>query len=77
MTKLPVIDFRTFSKILKSWGFEIVRQKGSHVIFEHGDGRTLAVPNHPGEDLNRPLLRGMLRQINVSVEDYLDALGKV
>jgi len=77
VTKLPVVDFRTFAKILKSWGFEAVRQKGSHVIFEHQDGRKLAVPNHPGEDLNRPLIRGMLRQINVSVEDYLDAQGKV
>lgn len=77
MTKLPVIDFRTFSKILKLWGFEAVRQKGSHVIFEHKDGRSIAVPNHPGEDLNRPLMRSMLRQIKMSIEDYLDALGKV
>lgn len=77
MTKLPVIDFRTFAKLLHAWGFEQARQKGSHVIFQHSDGRVLAVPNHPGEDLTRPLIRSMLRQIDVSVEEYLDGLEKV
>lgn len=77
MTKLPVVDFKTFERVLKKLGFERVRQKGSHVIFRHPDGRGTAVPNHPGRDLTRPLLRDILNEINLSIDEYLQILSEV
>ncbi len=77
MTKLPVVDFRTFERVLIKRGFERVRQKGSHAIFRHPDGRGTAVPNHPGRDLTRPLLRDILNEINLSIDDYLQTLSEI
>jgi predicted RNA binding protein YcfA (HicA-like mRNA interferase family) len=33
MSKLPIVDARTFERILLKWGFVVVRQKGSHVFY--------------------------------------------
>ncbi len=70
MSKLPIIDARRMDAILRALGFAAVRQKGSHVFYRHADGRTTVVPNHPGEDLNRPLTRSILRDIDVTTEEY-------
>lgn len=69
MSRLPIIDFNTLEKLLLQLGFEPVRQKGSHVFYRHPDGRTTTVPRHPGRDLARPLLREILREIELSPEE--------
>ena len=61
-------------RLLKTLGFESVRQKGSHVFYRHPDGRTTTVPSHPGRDLARPLLREILREIDLSPEEFQEAL---
>jgi len=33
MSKLPIVDARTFERILLKWGSQIVRQRGSHVFY--------------------------------------------
>jgi len=47
--KLPLLSAYELAKILKKIGFELIRQKGSHMFFKHSDGRTTVVPRHPGE----------------------------
>jgi len=54
---------------LRRKGFEIVRQSGSHVIMAHPDGRNVTVPVHQGLDLGRGLLRRIMRDADLSVED--------
>lgn len=74
MTKLVMLAFKTVDRLLKALGFEAVRQKGSHVFYRHADGRTTTVPNHTGRDISRPLLREILREIELSpaqLEEYL------
>jgi predicted RNA binding protein YcfA (HicA-like mRNA interferase family) len=61
-------------KLLIRLGFEPVRQKGSHVFFRHPDGRTTTVPNHPGPDLARPLVREILREIDLTSERFQEEL---
>ncbi|WP_202895892.1 type II toxin-antitoxin system HicA family toxin [Iningainema tapete] len=61
-------------KLLLKLGFEPVRQKGSHVFYRHPDGRTTTVPNHPGSDIARPLIREILREIELSPEDFSQEL---
>ncbi|OGO68590.1 MAG: hypothetical protein A2Z49_07820 [Chloroflexi bacterium RBG_19FT_COMBO_56_12] len=70
MSRLPSIDFNTLEKLLLQLGFEPVRQKGSHVFYRHPDGRTTTVPRHPGRDLARPLLREILREIELSPDEF-------
>ena len=70
MSRLAIIDFRSFEKILYRLGFTRTRQKGSHVIYHHEDGRTVSVPNHKGKDISRPLLHSLLKDIDITVDDY-------
>ena len=57
-------------RLLLRMGFEAVRQKGSHIFYRHPDGRTTTLPNHPGRDLSRPLVREILREIELSPEHF-------
>jgi predicted RNA binding protein YcfA (HicA-like mRNA interferase family) len=77
MTRLPIVDFKTMEKVLLYLGFQAVRQKGSHVFYRHPDGRTTTVPNHPGRDLARPLVREILREIELSPEEFVEMLTKM
>jgi predicted RNA binding protein YcfA (HicA-like mRNA interferase family) len=77
MTRLPIVDFATMEKILLSLGFRAVRQKGSHVFFRHSDGRTTTIPNHPGRDLARPLIREILREIELTPEQFQRQLENI
>ena len=70
MSRLVLMDAVTLEKLLFKLGFEKMRQKGSHAFYRHNDGRTTTVPFHVGKDLPRPLLRKILREINISVEEY-------
>lgn len=51
-------------------GFQKIRQKGSHALFKHQDGRITTIPFHTGRVLARPLLREILQEIKLSVEEY-------
>lgn len=64
-------------KLLLFLGFEVVRQKGSHVFYRHLDGRTTTVPNHSGRDLARPLIREILREIDLTPDEFLKTLEKI
>jgi len=62
-------------KVLRTAGFEPVRQKGSHVFYRRAsDGKTTTVPNHGGQDLARPLIREILREAEITLEMYLELL---
>lgn len=74
MTRLPVVDYKTMESVLANLGFQAVRQKGSHVFFRHPDGRTTTVPNHPGRVLARPLVREILREIEITPTRFQEAL---
>lgn len=74
MSRLPVVDFRTLDRFLSHIGFQAVRQKGSHIFYRHPDGRTTTVPNHPGRDVAKPLLREILREIELSPERFIAEL---
>ena len=74
MTRLVPVNYKTMEKLLRRLGFEPVRQKGSHVFFRHSDGRTTTLPNHPGRDLARPLLREILREIELSPAEFEQTL---
>jgi predicted RNA binding protein YcfA (HicA-like mRNA interferase family) len=56
-------------KLLNKLGFLEIRQKGSHKSFRHDDGRTTVIPFHD-EDLGRGLIRKILKDIEISTEEY-------
>jgi predicted RNA binding protein YcfA (HicA-like mRNA interferase family) len=70
VTKLILVDSSKMEKLLFKLGFEKVRQKGSHVFYRHPDGRYTTVPHHKGRMLARPLIREILKEIKIGVEEY-------
>lgn len=76
MTRLPIVNFMTMEKVLLQLGFKISRSKGSHVFYRHPDGRTTTLPNHPGRDLSRPLIREILREIKLSPDQFFKELDR-
>ncbi len=77
MSRIPIVDFKTMDKILRKMGFQAIRQKGSHVFYRHPDGRTTTLPNHPGRDLSRPLMREILREIELDSQTFEKALKEL
>ncbi|MGD2250474.1 MAG: type II toxin-antitoxin system HicA family toxin [Candidatus Methanofastidiosia archaeon] len=77
MTKLKLIKARKMEKLLLKLGFRKVRQKGSHVFYKHPDGRYTTVPHHKGRVLARPLIREILREIEISIDEYNKYLKKI
>lgn len=77
MTRLAIISAEDMECILVHLGFVRQRQVGSHVLFAHPDGRCTVVPFHKGEDLGRGLIRKILRDIDMSPEEYEKLRQKV
>ena len=69
MSKLKIITSAKMCKLLEHGGFISIRQKGSHRFFQHPDGRTTVVPMHTG-DLDRTLVRKILKDIEMSIDEY-------
>ena len=72
MAKMPLLNAKEISKILEKLGFKFKRQEGSHMFFEHPDGRTTIIPNHGGEEIDRGLLNKIVKHdLKISREDFL------
>lgn len=74
MTRLPVVPGARVIRALERAGFISVRQRGSHVFLRHPDGRATVVPVHKGEDLGRGILRKILRDAELTREEFLELL---
>ena len=77
MTRTPIVKFMIMEKVLFNLGFKKIRQKGSHVFYEHPDGRTTTVPHHPGRDLARPLIYEILREINITPDEFIIVIRNI
>ncbi len=75
MPKLPSIPARKLLKVLKKAGYAHDRTEGSHFIFFRAvDKRTVSVPVHKGRDLGKGLLASLLKDADISPEDFMRLL---
>ena len=74
MAKLPILRANELIRALEEAGFQIIRQRGSHVRMKHPDGRIVTVPVHPGQDIGRGLLRKILRDAELTREAFIALL---
>lgn len=77
MSKIPLVDAKMFEKVLIHLGFAVKRQKGSHVFYRHPDGRYTTLPHHKDRVIGRSLTRAILRQIEVTPDEYKKILQEV
>jgi predicted RNA binding protein YcfA (HicA-like mRNA interferase family) len=60
-------------KALQKTGFQIRRQRGSHIIMQRGEPyRMVSVPNH--KTLKPGMLRGIIRDAGLTVEEFVALL---
>ena len=73
---LPVLKPRKVLRALLRAGFVIHHQTGSHAQLRHPGKPHLrvTVPRHDRFDLPKPILRSILRQAEITVEEFLDLL---
>ena len=71
MPKLPSIPALKAIKCFEKIGYEVVRQKGSHIRLHHTTDqqkKPLTVPRH--KTLGRGLLRKLLRDAELTIEQF-------
>ncbi|MEM8668719.1 MAG: type II toxin-antitoxin system HicA family toxin [Planctomycetota bacterium] len=73
MPKFPVFKSQDVLRKLKRLGLEEVRQKGSHVMMRDDAGHNVTVPVHQGKDMKTGTLRGILRDAEIDIQDFIDA----
>jgi predicted RNA binding protein YcfA (HicA-like mRNA interferase family) len=73
MTWLPSISGRECVRALGTVGFVLRRQEGSHMILRRAEPfAQVVVPDH--RELDRGTLRAILRQADLSVEEFVGLL---
>ena len=76
MPPLPVLSGRQVVGALESLGWQVARQRGSHIILtKPGHLASLSVPDH--REVARGTLRSLIRSAGVAVEEFVDAAGGI
>jgi predicted RNA binding protein YcfA (HicA-like mRNA interferase family) len=71
MPKLPVISGAEAVRALERLGFDVIRQRGSHLILRR-ESTGCVVPNH--RELKTGTLAGILKQAGVPADEFIAAL---
>lgn len=70
MATLPVVSGREAVKAFGKIGYEVDRQRGSHIILRQTEPphRRLTIPDH--RELRKGTLRAIIRQAGLSVDEF-------
>ena len=70
MPHLPVLSGRRVVRVFGKLGWQIARQRGSHIILaKDGELATLSVPDH--REVARGTLRSLIRDAGLTVEEFM------
>ena len=70
MSRLRLLPYRDLRKVAEAAGFQWIRRVGSHNTFRNAEGRIVVVPDHGSQVIVRPLLRKIIRDLGLSLEEY-------
>jgi predicted RNA binding protein YcfA (HicA-like mRNA interferase family) len=70
--RLPSLAADEVIRVLKKVGFEVTRIKGSHHVMRHRDdpSRSTVVPVHTGKDIKRGLLRKIISDAGLTIDEF-------
>jgi predicted RNA binding protein YcfA (HicA-like mRNA interferase family) len=72
-SSLPVMSGREVVRAFEKLGWQVARQKASHIVLtKTGEIVTLSVPDH--REVARGTLRSLIRSANVTVQDFIQAV---
>ncbi|MFH1050489.1 MAG: type II toxin-antitoxin system HicA family toxin [bacterium] len=72
MSNLKSYSGKELLSILQKAGFEIIRVKGSHHYLRNQEGRSTVIPIHSGENIGIGLLMKILKDIELTKEEFLN-----
>ncbi len=72
--KLPRVTADDSIKALERIGFFFSRQSGSHKIYKNKDGKRATVPYHSGKILHPKVLKSILNDADLTVEEFRELL---
>jgi len=73
--RLPQVKAKDVLRVAKKIGFEPDRQSGSHAIYYRSqDKRRIVVPIHPGKDIKRKTLYGIIKDMGIEIEEFIELL---
>ncbi len=71
MPSLPTLSGHDAVKVFAKGGWQMVRQRGSHMIMvKPGHMATLSVPDH--REIAKGTLRSLIRSSGLTVEEFAD-----
>jgi len=71
MPKAPRYNGKELIKKLEKFGFQLFRINGSHHFLKHSDGRCTVIPFHGNEIIGMGLFMKILRDCELSKNDFL------
>ena len=74
MSRMPRLRGRDLLAALRRAGFVVVRIKGSHHFLRHADGRTTVVPLHAGETIGPGLFGKILKDVEMTRDEFVEWL---
>ena len=72
--KLPRLTAENTIRALERAGFSMSRQSGSHKIYKNKEGRRVTVPYHSGKILHPKVLKRILRDADLTAEEFNNLL---
>jgi predicted RNA binding protein YcfA (HicA-like mRNA interferase family) len=73
MPVIPLLKPKDVIKAFEKLGWQVARQKGSHIIMtKEGHIATLSIPNH--NEVARGTLRSLISRANIDLEEFLKIL---
>jgi predicted RNA binding protein YcfA (HicA-like mRNA interferase family) len=76
MPKLPVVKAKDIVRIAEKLGFFFSRQKGSHIIYHHSDGRRITVSKHNKQEIAPSILLQIIKDLDLTKEKFIKILKK-
>ena len=72
--KLPRVNAADAVRVLEKAGFFLARQSGSHWIYKNAEGQRVTVPYHSGKELHPKILKNILRDADMTPEEFLELM---
>ncbi len=76
MSGLPKLSGRQVAKVFGKFGWQIVRQRGSHIIMVKDEQIvTLSIPDH--DEVAKGTLRSLVRAAGLTVTEFSNAAAQL
>ena len=72
--RLPRVTADEVIRVIEKVGFTLARQSGSHRIYKSSAGKRITVPYHKGKILHPKILASILKDADLSREEFKNLL---